>query len=211
MNYIGTPIKDHFWYVNYVIFSENFIKSTNNYTYVKYYHISIIDRSNNVYFELKVIVPNTFDVTKFNSLYLQIEGYYPVQNEVQLLTLGAYVTNPVNYGADKKIYTLRYDIQMLPSAYYYFYIDLPAGYEAEATITNDKTNTLGVEDYLGLNNDKINYEGAYLPPSSIVAQMVELTINVTEGSSTETNVWGITTSDVYTRNITLDNDTIVGN
>ncbi len=219
MDYIGNPLEDHFWYVSYVVFSENYIKSSNN-TYVKYYHIALIDRSNNVYFNIDVIVPADFDITKFTSLYLLINGYYlktPATLEFDELSVGAFVHDPQDYelgGVAKKQYTLRYSVQMLPSAYYYFSIDLPVGYQAEATITN-KTNAIGIGDYLGGNPDNadhsLTYDGAYLPPSSIVAQVVKLTINVTEGAAEETNVWGIQSSDVYTRNATLDDDATVGN
>ena len=219
MDYIGNPIEDHFWYVSYVVFSENYIKSANN-TYVKYYHIALIDRSNNVYFEIDVIVPVDFDITKFDSLYLLVNGFYLADKSTMTfaeLSVGAYVHDPLNYtlnGVAKKKYTLRYSIQMLPSAYYYFNIDLPVGYQAEATITN-KSNAIGIGDYLGGNPDNdehtLTYDGAYLPPSSIVAQVVKLTINVTEGAASETNVWGIQSSDVYTRRAVLDNDSTVGN
>lgn len=219
MDYIGNPLEDHFWYVSYVVYSENYIKSANN-TYVKYYHIALIDRSNNVYFEIDVIVPVDFDITKFDSLYLLINGFYLADKTTMTfseLSVGAYVHDPLDYTLNsvaKKRYTLRYSIQMLPSAYYYFNIDLPVGYQAEATVTN-KTNAIGIGDYLGGNPDNaehtFTYDGAYLPPSSIVAQVVKLTINVTEGEASETNVWGIQSSDVYTRRAVLDDDNVVGN
>ena len=219
MDYIGNPVEDHFWYVSYVVYSENYIKSANN-TYVKYYHIALIDRSNNVYFEIDVIVPVDFDITKFDSLYLLINGFYLADKTTMTfseLSVGAYVHDPLDYTLNsvaKKRYTLRYSIQMLPSAYYYFNIDLPVGYQAEATVTN-KTNAIGIGDYLGGNPDNadhtLTYDGAYLPPSSIVAQVVKLTINVTEGAASETNVWGIQSSDVYTRRAVLDDDNVVGN
>ncbi|MBQ9900015.1 MAG: hypothetical protein IJM36_02670 [Acholeplasmatales bacterium] len=219
MDYIGNPVEDHFWYVSYVVYSENYIKSANN-TYVKYYHIALIDRSNNVYFEIDVIVPVDFDITKFESLYLLINGFYLADKTTMTfseLSVGAYVHDPLDYtlgSVAKKRYTLRYSIQMLPSAYYYFNIDLPVGYQAEATVTN-KTNAIDIGDYLGGNPDNaehtLTYDGAYLPPSSIVAQVVKLTINVTEGAASETNVWGIQSSDVYTRRAVLDDDNVVGN
>ena len=220
MDYIGSPAEDHFWYVSYVVYSENYIKSANN-TYVKYYHIALIDRSNNVYFEVTVIVPADFDITKYSTLYMLINGYYKAgtaqSSTFEELAVGAYVYKPVDYtlnGVAKKKYSLRYSIQMLPSAYYYFNLDLPVGYQIEATITN-KPNSNAIGDYLGGNPDNaehtLTYNGAYLPPSSIVAQVVKLTLNVTEGATTETNVWGISSSDVYTRRATLDNDQVVGN
>ena len=219
MDYIGSPLDDHFWYVSYVVFSENYIKSSNN-TYVKYYHIALIDKSNNVYFEIDVIVPADFDINKYNTLYLSILGNYLADRSnltFGVLTVGAYVHDPLDYtlnGVAKKRYTLRYDIQMLPSAYYYFSVDLPVGYQAEATVTN-KSNAIGIGDYLGGNPDNaehtLTYDGAYLPPSSIVAQLVKVTINVTEGAASETNVWGIQSSDIYTRSAVLDNDQVVGN
>ena len=215
MNYIGSPLDDHFWYVNYVVFSENFVRGNEN-IYLKYYHIAIIDRSNNVYFDVLVIVPVDFDITKYDTLYLLFQGTYKDATTSPAtyaeLAVGAYVYEPEDYtlnNVSKKAYKLRYNIQMLPSAYYYFNIDLPVGYKAEATVTN-KTNFNAVNDYLGGNAGRMNYEGAYLPPSSIVAQVVQVTINVTPGDTGETNVWGITNSDVYTRRATLDNNSTVG-
>ena len=215
MDYIGNPEENHFWYVSYVVFSESYIRSSNN-ANVKYYHIALIDTSNNVYFEVKIIVPNSFDVTnKFSTVYLSIVGYHYQKDSTDptRVEVGCYGINPtLNTTTNNYEYTLRYSVQILPSAYYYFYIDLPGGYKAQATITDPAKASVrkasGTPDYQGHGAD---YDGAYLPPSSIVAQRVPVTINVTADSSEETNNWAITSTDVYTRKASLDNDSIVGN
>ena len=86
------------------------------------------------------------------------------------------------------IYLLDNEISILPSGYYYFYLDLPNGYKVSYEITNGKTNR----------NDGTSYEGAYLPPSSIVTQRISITFTIEEDTTTS-DIWGVETSEVYSR------------
>jgi len=206
MDYIGNPLDDHFWYVSYVVFSEDYIRSSSN-THIKFYHTALIDISNNVYFTIKVVTPNDATFTAINNIYVTVLGYTKnkTTNEFEEVVVGTYVNKKVvDTTANTITYELIYSIQILPSAYYYFYIDLPGGYIATSKITDPaKVFIPGTSsDYL---ENIANYEGAYLPPSSIVVQRVPVTITVSTGTS-DNSSWAIATSDIYTRLATLTQD-----
>lgn len=87
MDYIGNPAEGHFWYVSYAVFSEyylqNGITDENNdgqddLGAVKYYHISIIDATNTIYFEVELYASEDFEI---NEVYLTIaENIYDTTN-----------------------------------------------------------------------------------------------------------------------------------
>ncbi len=87
MDYIGNPAEGHFWYVSYAVFSEyylqNGITDENNdgqddLGAVKYYHISIIDATNTIYFEVELYAAEDFEI---NEVYLTIaENIYDTTN-----------------------------------------------------------------------------------------------------------------------------------
>ena len=203
MDYIGTPVDDHFWYVSYVVFSEDYIRNTSSYTHIKFYHIALIDHDNNVYFTIKVVTPKDATFTSINDIYITVLGYKTNEEDntkFDEIVVGAYVKKAVVDNTNNTItYELKYSIQILPSAYYYFYIDLPGGYVATSEITDSsKANT-------NQRQDGEDYADAYLPPASIVVQRVPVTITVTTGTE-EDSSWAIATSDIYTRLATLNND-----
>jgi hypothetical protein len=205
MDYIGNPLDDHFWYVSYVVFSEDYIRSTNTVEHIKFFHTALIDISNNVYFTIKVITPKDQIFTAIDQIYVTILGNVPENKQNTSFTekvVGTYVDKQAVAEDDTTItYELIYSIQIMPSAYYYFYIDLPGGYVAEAEITDPAKvfNPATSTDYLG---HIANYKGAYLPPSSLVVQRVPVTITVTRGTEDDA-AWAIATSDIYTRLATL--------
>ena len=204
MDYIGNPLDNHFWFVSYVVFSEDYIRS-NQATWIKFFHLALIDITNNVYFSIKVVTPNDAIFTGIDDIYVTVVGYRKDPNDDSNFiegVVGTYVAKATVDTANNTItYELVYSIQILPSAYYFFYIDLPGGYEAVVEITDPtKVFKEGTSaDYLGHIGD---YEGAYLPPSSIVVQRVPLTITVSRGTD-EDSAWAIATSDIYTRKATL--------
>jgi len=206
MDYIGNPLDDHFWFVSYVVFSEDYIRSATSTDYIKFYHIALIDISNNVYFTIKVVAPKDEIFTAINQVYVTVLGNVPPANssttEFTQKVVGTYVTKTIVDDTENTItYELVYSITIMPSAYYYFYIDLPGGYVATTEITNPaKVFKAGVSsDYL---EHIADYPGAYLPPSSLVVQRVPLTITVTRGDSSD-SAWAIATSDIYTRQAVL--------
>ena len=95
-------------------------------------------------------------------------------------------------------YIPEYALQLMPTAYYKFYINLPSGYEATYTVTKGKENTYK-------KNPNSDEAGSYLPPSSLVTQDIKITITIKAKDVDEaTSTWGINTSDVIVTEITPD-------
>jgi hypothetical protein len=186
MDYIGTPLEDHFWYVSYVVFSENALNTTNN-EFVKYFHLSLIDLTNNVYFDIIVNTPLDLPL---DSIYITFAGLGIEVDENTIISkqLSANVTKD-SVTSEYATYILDNDIQILPTGYYYFYLDLPDGYKVTYEITNGKTNK---------NEADSGYDGAYLPPSSIVPQRISITFTVLEDENIS-GLWGVSTSEIYSR------------
>lgn len=189
MDYIGTPLDDHFWWVSYVIFSEDYLRNpTADNENLKFYHISLIDISNTIYFDFSFETPEGFDVS---SIYLSIldRVYEENNNETTItpVTINAFAS-PVD-----GVYKLEYNLQVLPRGYFYFYLSLPEGYVCEYEITNDRSN---------INDGTIEAEkDAYLPPTSIVTQKVDIKITIKEQTGEDSNqtiIWAESTSEVFT-------------
>lgn len=187
MDYIGTPLDDHFWWVSYVIFSEDYMRnpSADNQN-LKFYHVSLIDISNTIYFNFTFETPADLQMS---SIYLSIldRVYSEDENKETVIT-------PVNIHAfaseNNGVYSLEYNLQVLPRGYFYFYLNLPEGYVCEYEIINDRSNT----------NDGTIEEGAYLPPASIVTQKVDIKIIIKEQTgydSNQTIIWAESTSEVF--------------
>ena len=87
MDYIGNPAEGHFWYISYAVFSEYYLQNgitdvngdgEDDLGAVKYYHISIIDATNTIYFEVDIYAATDFEI---NEVYLTIaENIYDVTN-----------------------------------------------------------------------------------------------------------------------------------
>lgn len=192
MDYIGTPLEDHFWYVSYVVFSEDALHTTDN-TNIKYFHLSLIDLTNNIYFDIQVNAPKEFELQDIYVTFAASGVATQTEGVTTSKQLSAYVTESDTTQDDYDIYLLDNEIQILPSGYYYFYLDLPNGYKASYEITNDKDNR---------NQDEENYPGAYLPPSSIVTQRICITFTI-EVDSESADIWGVSTSEIYSRQAIL--------
>lgn len=183
MDYIGTPLDDHFWYVSYVVFSEDSLK-TENTKYVKYYHLALIDLTNNLYFDIQVNAP--LDL-KLDSIYFTFAAEH-----VATQTDGVYISKQLSVYVkntnddDNNIYLIDREISFLPTGYYYFYLDLPNGYKVTYEITNGKTNK----------NDGSIYKDAYYPPSSIVTQKISIVFTVVKDTGSS-EIWGVSTSALY--------------
>jgi len=204
MDYIGTPLNGHFWYVSYVIFSEDKLLNGVDDGNVRYYHISIIDTTNTIQFNVTIYADPSLNL---NDIYLTIsENIYKDKNN----TLTYQSTRQISaYGidskeaysgsrtdiADYKIYTLKYALQTVPKGYFYFYVDLPDGYKALAY--TDMANQLNITK----TPDK-DEKGSFLPFTSIITQKVALEIDIHKGSGDEAGAWAISTTDIYTRNAT---------
>ena len=231
-----------FWYVSYVVFSEDFFMNglgkepttATNADWgnrIKYYNVAIIDVSNNIRFILEVDAPEgfmtetnlesiytTFAYNKYSSTILtdskQLSAYveykdklYVKNGDEYVLTTGALNGSTQYYFYDQTTkgyipvewstkgivydtYVSNYGIQLLPTAYYRFNLDLPSGYVA--TYKASKVNTYNPE------TSEISEDGSYLPPSSIVTQTIKITITIERGNVENTSSWGISTSNVTT-------------
>ncbi len=193
MDYIGTPKANHFWYVSYIVLSESYLTDENIGTddfdnpYYKAYHISIIDQSNNVFYEVSIKAPDDFNP---ESLYLNINVNKYDEDEVFIESqqISAYANKDIVSKYDGySSYSLERSLQILPSGYYYFYIALPEGYSAR--YKTSKANT----------NNNTNESGAYQPPSSIVTQRIELEIEIYANDESDGTVWGVSTQTNYIR------------
>ena len=212
MNYVGSPKDNHFWYVSYVVFSEAALHGITDPGCQRYYHISIVDATNTIYFEVELYAPVDFASELANQdLYMTIsENIYVDTTKTATRQISGYlVANTDKDGnlvtdTDSKshtyglvLYTLRIKLQTLPKGYFYFYIDLPNGYVV--TATTDMANQLDKS------SDKVGSSiesGAFLPFSSIITKTVALEFIVKEGTGDDATAWAVTTSDIYTRKAT---------
>ncbi len=214
MDYIGDPLEDHFWYISYVVFSEYYLNKGQTDTNsdgkddlgaVRYYHISIVDASNTVYFDVSLYAPQDF---KLDEIYLTFaEVIYNSQTYIGQRQLSCYLEKTLdeedNYiygeeGTDVEglvLYTLKLSMAALPAGYFNFYLDLPNGYGA-ICYTN-KDNELNTATAPGS-----SLEGSYLPHTTIIPITVGLRIIVSELTGESSSVWAVNTSDLYTRQIT---------
>lgn len=206
MDYIGTPVENHFWYVSYVVFSEAALHGELDEGNMRYYHISIVDAVNTIYFEVKLYAPADFAaIEKNQTLYMtiseniyndttktstrQISGYLVAQTDED----GDFVTGTDSHNNGLVLYKLRFKLQTLPRGYFYFSIDLPNGYVV--TATTDMKNQLYKSNITA-------EDGSFLPYTSIITKTVQLEFVVREGEDEAAKAWAIATSDIYTRDAT---------
>ncbi|MCR5422524.1 MAG: hypothetical protein K6E74_02695 [Bacilli bacterium] len=197
MDYIGAPLDNHFNYVSYMIMSESYLKNTptsgTNNGSIKYYHVALIDTSNNVYFDCIVYAPTDF----MDNVYLTIaENIYTENTKTQKsISFFAIDSHQVSSGENTqgmKKYELMKSLSILSSGYFYFYVDLPSGYKVSYVILNKKANQISTSTY------QFENPGAYVAPYSIVAQTIKVAIVIEETNEGESNAWAVKTSDTYT-------------
>lgn len=200
MDYIGTPLDNHFWYVSYIVFSESYLRNTPtgdvaNNGGVKHYHVSLIDTTNNIYFDVEIDTPTDYAL---NSVYMTItENIYSKQSGESDVTKRNIQISAYARKQTAGVYKLEYNLQVLPAGYFYFYVDIPGGYVATYEIvTPGKSNQLSGSPYESEN------EGAYVAPSSIVTQKIGLKITIAPGTDEDDSSWGLKTSDSYSALVT---------
>ncbi len=98
MDYIGDPLDDHFWYISYVVFSEYYLNNgitdknsdkIDDLGAVRYYHISIVDASNTVYFDVSLYAPDNF---KLDDIYITFaENVYDTSNNLTSYQMSCYL------------------------------------------------------------------------------------------------------------------------
>ena len=210
MDYVGTPIDGHFWYVSYVIFSEEKLQGGTSAGNIRYYHISVIDATNTIQFNVNIYVTNTLSTSDLADIYLTIaENIYDGTTKTSERQISAhaipYVVESTQQTADGttetasgctlsgtyNVYTLKYTLQTLPKGYFYFYVDLPNGYVAKAY--TDMDNQISTSTEPGASED-----GAFLPKTSIITVKVALDLVIDAGTADDSSVWAVKTSDIYT-------------
>ena len=209
MDYIGNPCENHFWYVSYIVFSEAALHGEYEAGYVRYYHISIIDATNTIYFEVELYAPEDFaKISAYQTLYMTIsENIYSDETLTSTRQISGYlvpqydeddnfITGTTTDTEGLVLYKLRFKLQTLPKGYFYFYIDLPDGYYV--TVTTDMENQLSTSS----SNIQEAEEGSFLPITYIFTKTINLTYIVYEGKGDNKSVWAVATSDIYTRQAT---------
>ncbi len=195
MDYIGTPEAGEFWYVDYVIYSEDFIKRADYSTNVNYklYHVAIVDVSNTVYYE--VTIKDLSGKLTLDSLYLTIVDYAADEDDSSIKTNSVLstISGFASHDTITNTYVMNNNFQILQQGFFYFYLDLPNGYDATLRVTtaNKLNETIQLKD------------GSYCPPSSIVTQKISVEIIVIESASHEF-AWGQGTIGVIANLAELD-------
>ena len=213
MDYIGDPLDDHFWYISYVVFSEYYLNKgmtdknndgVDDLGAIRFYHISIVDASNTVYFDVSLYAPVDF---KLDEIYLTFAENVYIENTYKgSYQLSCYLAKAKDeegnliYGAANTEeeglvkYILKFSMAALPAGYFTFSLDLPNGYGA-ICYTN-KVNELDKTKEPGMSN-----ADAYLPHTTIIPITIGLKIIVSELTEGTASVWAVNTSDLYTRKI----------
>lgn len=196
MDYIGNPREDHFWFVSYMVFSESALNGDFAEGNVRYYHISIIDATNTVYFDVVLYAPESLNL---ESLYMTIsENIYNAVGDKSSAQISGYLNRTNEKSASGYIkYELRIKLQTLPKGYFYFYIDLPQGYKVK--VRTDMANQLDTTTTPGSNE-----EGSFIPFTSIVPKTIKLEFIVDQGDNAGNGSWGITTTDIISVKATYD-------
>ena len=198
MDYIGNPLDNHFWYVSYLVFSEAYLHGETDAGNIRYYHISIVDSTNTIYFDVTLWATESFTL---DEVYMTIsENIYNNTKKTSTKQISGYLiksdddTKEVD-GITYYKYRLRYNLQTLPKGYFYFSLDLPTGYSV--TVSTDMTNQIDESTAPGSTEN-----GSFLPFTSIITKTIYLQFVVDEGDHKQTAAWSVSTSDIYTRNAT---------
>ncbi len=207
MDYIGSPLVEHFWYVSYMVLSESAVAGNKDSGNVRYYHISIIDATNNIYFEATlystVDLGSEIYMTISENIYSgtikkssrQISGHFDHKEELTSAKTLTYtdgtstVTEEYSY-----CYTLRYKLSTLPKGYFSFYLDLENGYSVSTT-TSD-ANQISTSSDPGKSE-----AGTFLPYTSIITRTIKLNFYVKESNSSS-QTWGVKVGDIFTTKAT---------
>lgn len=200
MDYIGNPLENHFWYVSYLVFSESALNGDYSAGNVRYYHISIIDATNTVYFDVTLYAPSSL-AEKLDSLYLTISEniYNELGDKISSQQISGYLnkTDEVDSETGLTKYLLSIRLQTLPKGYFYFYIDLPQGYTVTAKL--DMANQIDKNQEPGKTE-----VGSFLPFTSIIPKTIKLDFIVSEGENGTSGAWGVSTTDIVSVNAILD-------
>ena len=201
MDYVGDPLSNHFWYVSYLVFSESSLHDDFTTGNIRYFHISIVDATNTIKFAVSLYAKDELELAQ---VYMTIsENIYKNNTYNKSRQISGYLIkgetddykNKVIDGETYYVYTLKFDLQLLPKGYFKFYLDLPSGFVATAKL--DMKNQLDTTTSPGSNE-----KGTFLPYTSIIPKTINLEFNVNVGSY-GSDIWGVKTSSLFTRLATI--------
>lgn len=222
MDYIGTPLDNHFWYVSYVIFSESYLLNYQENSNLKFYHLAIIDATNTIYFDFTVKACDSYNNLGISSIYLSLtDNVYKTESNEEKFDYTKYISGFLIPSYVRKTVTsdtfdlLKANLYVLNEGEYVkatYFNSNTEYYELQYTL-NSKLQVLprgyfyffidlpkGYTASFKITttnkaniNSNISENGAYLPPSSIVTQRISVEITIEEGASG--TYWGIDISD----------------
>lgn len=202
MDYIGSPLAEHFWYVSYMVLSEAALAGRTSIAgNVRYYHVSIIDTTNNIYFETTLysevdlgdniymtIAENIYSTNGTKTGSKQISGHFTQKTKVtKTLTYNTDKTDNTKYNYK---YTLRYNLSILPKGYFSFYLDLENGYSVY--VTTSDANQIDTSKDPGKTE-----EGTFLPYTSIITRTIKLNFYVKKDTN-KSQIWAVKQGSIFT-------------
>lgn len=181
MNFVGEESEDldDLYFVDYVVYAEAFVPSSQ---YYKNYHISVIDLTNSIYFTFSINdKTNNKDYTD-KQIFVQFICYDCSEKTGEKDYKPTKILHVINafakYDIETNSFVIENAFQALPYGFYYIYLDLLDGHEASYTIT----------DTSKINSDNQLNDNSYIPPTSIITQRINLTIDIID--ATISNNWG---------------------
>lgn len=181
MNFVSEESEDldDLYFVDYVIYAEAFTEGSN---YYKNYHISVIDLTNSIYFTFTINDKTNNQLYKDKKIFVQFvcyDGSDKTNDADYKPTKVLHIINSyVKFDEETNAFVISNSFQALPYGYYYIYLDLMDGTDATYTIT----------DTSKLNKDNQLNDNSYIPPTSIITQRINLTIDITDVANNV--IWG---------------------
>lgn len=181
MNFVSEESSDldDLYFVDYVVYAEAFTKGSN---YYKNYHISVIDLTNSIYFTFTINDKTDKQLYKDKKIFVQFVCYDSSDKTTDANYKPSKVLHIISayakFNEETNAFVIENSFQALPYGYYYIYLDLQDATDAIYTIT-DKTK---------LNKDNQLNDNSYIPPTSIITQRINLSIDIID--STSEIIWG---------------------
>ena len=181
MNFVGEESEDldDLYYVDYVVYAEAFVPSSQ---YYKNYHISVIDLTNSIYFTFSINDKTNNKEYTDKQIFVQFICYDSSEKTGEKDYKPTKILHIINafakYDIASNSFVIENTFQALPYGFYYIYLDLMDGHEATYTITDSSK----------INSDNQLNDNSYIPPTSIITQRINLTIDITDVTTSDN--WG---------------------
>lgn len=181
INFVGEESEDldDLYYVDYVVYAEAFVPSSQ---YYKNYHISVIDLTNSIYFTFSINDKTNNKEYTDKQIFVQFICYDSSEKTGEKDYKPTKILHIINafakYDIASNSFVIENTFQALPYGFYYIYLDLMDGHEATYTITDSSK----------INSDNQLNDNSYIPPTSIITQRINLTIDITDVTTSDN--WG---------------------